>query len=134
MAGNTFGQGFRVTTWGESHGHSVGCVIDGCPPNLSLNEKIIQKMLDKRKPKNSIASTTRKEADKAKILSGTFNGKTTGTPIMILIKNKDANSDAYEKIAKIYRPGHGDITYDFKYGIRAFIRSIIYTFTPVLFF
>jgi chorismate synthase len=120
MPGNSFGKIFSVTTWGESHGAAVGCLIDGCPPGLFLNNEIVQEMMDKRKPGKSIASTSRKESDKAKILSGTFKGLTTGTPIMILIENKDADSKAYDDIKKIYRPGHGDITYDFKYGIRDF--------------
>ncbi|MBF0120918.1 MAG: chorismate synthase [Desulfobacterales bacterium] len=120
MSGNTFGTLFKITTWGESHGKGVGVVIDGCPPKIPLNENIIQAMLDKRKPGGSIASTTRKESDEAVIMSGTFNGLTTGTPIMIMVYNKNADSTAYEPYADLFRPGHGDITYDAKYGIRDF--------------
>jgi len=119
MAGNTFGELFRVTTWGESHGPGIGVVIDGCPPGLALEEAVVQKMLDRRKPGGgSIASTARKEADRAVILSGVFEGKTTGTPILIMAHNRDARSSAYTDIAGLFRPGHGDITYMAKYGIR----------------
>ncbi|MBF0227229.1 MAG: chorismate synthase [Desulfobacterales bacterium] len=118
MAGNTFGELFKITTWGESHGKGVGVVIDGCPPNIPLSEEIIQEMLDRRKPGGSITSTSRKEPDKAMILSGIFEGKTTGTPIMIMVNNKDADSSSYNPYADIFRPGHGDITYWAKYGIR----------------
>jgi len=118
MPGNTFGKIFRVTTWGESHGEGVGVVIDGCPPGLELTEEDIQLMLDKRRPGKSAASTRRKEPDMAKIMSGTFEGKTTGTPIMIMVKNKDAKSGDYQKFSDLFRPGHGDITYHAKYGIR----------------
>lgn len=119
MAGNTFGELFRVTTWGESHGPGIGVVVDGCPPGLALDEAVVQKMLDRRKPGGgSIASTARKEADRAVILSGVFEGKTTGTPILIMAHNRDARSSAYTDIADLFRPGHGDITYTAKYGIR----------------
>lgn len=118
MPGNTFGALFRITTWGESHGKAVGVVIDGCPANFPLDESVIQAMLDRRKPGGSAASTSRKEADQATLLSGTFEGKTTGTPIMIMIGNKDADSSAYTALADLYRPGHGDLTYQAKYGIR----------------
>lgn len=118
MSGSSFGKLFKITTWGESHGKAVGVVVDGCPPGIALTEETIQGMLDRRRPGRSAASTTRKETDQAQILSGVFNGKTTGTPIMILVENKDARSAAYEEIADIYRPGHGDITYQAKYGIR----------------
>ncbi len=118
MPGNTFGKLFKVTTWGESHGKGVGAVIDGCPPGIVLNEDRIQKMLDRRRPGTSIASTARKEADQAIIMSGVFEGKTTGTPIMIMVQNKDADSRAYSPYADVFRPGHGDITYQAKYGIR----------------
>ncbi len=118
MSGNTFGKLFRITTWGESHGPGIGVVIDGCPPGLPLDESVIQKMLDRRKPGRSIASTSRKEADQAKILSGVFDGMTTGTPIMILVENKNADSSAYEPYKDMYRPGHGDYTYQAKYGTR----------------
>jgi chorismate synthase len=118
MAGNSFGKVFRITTWGESHGPVVGVVIDGCPPRIPLNETIIQAMLDRRRPGQSAASTSRKEPDHAVILSGVFEGLTTGTPISIMVTNKDAHSDAYKTYQNLYRPGHGDITYQAKYGIR----------------
>jgi chorismate synthase len=118
MAGNTFGKLFKITTWGESHGIGVGVVIDGCPPGIPLTEQIIQGMLDRRRPGSSATSTTRKELDQAVIMSGVFEERTTGTPIMILVQNKDARSGAYSPIADIYRPGHGDFTYQAKYGIR----------------
>jgi len=118
MSGNTFGTIFRITTWGESHGKAVGVVIDGCPPKIPLDEHIIQSMLDRRRPGKSIASTTRKEPDKAIIISGVFDGLTTGTPIMIMVENKEVNSSAYEPYADLFRPGHGDFTYQAKFGIR----------------
>ncbi len=118
MPGNTFGKLFKITTWGESHGKGVGMVVDGCPPNIPLNEGTIQHMLDRRKPGKSSASTSRKEPDQAIIMSGVFEGKTTGTPIMIMVKNKDHDSKAYKANAELFRPGHGDITYQGKYGIR----------------
>ncbi len=118
MSGNSFGVLFRITTWGESHGKGVGVIIDGCPPRIPLNESMIQEMLNRRRPGTSTASTSRKEPDHAAILSGVFDGMTTGTPIMILIDNKDANSSAYQPYADMYRPGHGDITYQAKYGVR----------------
>jgi chorismate synthase len=118
MAGNTIGKLFKVTTWGESHGSAVGVVIDGCPPQLPLNSQIIQAMLDRRRPGSSMASTQRREKDRAMILSGVFNGLTTGTPIMIMVENTDADSKAYEPYAAVFRPGHGDYTYQAKYGIR----------------
>jgi len=118
MPGNTFGKLFCVTTWGESHGQGIGVVIDGCPPCLPIDESIIQKMLDRRRPGNTKSSTPRKEPDQAEIVSGIFEGKTTGTPILIRIENRDARSDAYQPYATLYRPGHGDFTYDKKYGIR----------------
>jgi chorismate synthase len=118
MPGNTFGQIFKITTWGESHGKAVGVVIDGCPPNIPISVADIQTMLDRRKPGSSIASTSRKEKDVAVILSGTFENKTTGTPIMIMVENKDADSSAYQPYSDLYRPGHADITYMAKYGIR----------------
>ncbi|MCP4024619.1 MAG: chorismate synthase [Desulfobacteraceae bacterium] len=120
MSGSSFGKAFHITTFGESHGEALGVVIQGCPPGLLISEDIIYQALKKRKPGNGPASTSRKEPDKPKILSGTFNGKTTGTPLTIFIENKDANSKAYEKNAAIFRPGHGDITYQAKYGIRDF--------------
>lgn len=118
MPGNSFGKLFRITTWGESHGEAVGVVIDGCPPKIPISESMIQEMLDRRKPGKSPVSTSRKEPDKAIIISGVFNGMTTGTPIMIMIKNSDARPESYKKYADLFRPGHGDITYQAKYGIR----------------
>jgi chorismate synthase len=118
MAGNTFGKLFKITTWGESHGGSIGVVIDGCPPKIPLNEQIVQSMLNRRRAGRSPASTARCEKDQAIILSGVFNGQTTGTPIMILIENKDVDSTAYMPHADVFRPGHGDFTYQAKYGIR----------------
>lgn len=109
---------FRITTWGESHGKGIGVVIDGCPSGLDLDETVIQAFLDRRRPGGSSASTHRREPDQAAILSGVFDGKTTGTPIAIMIANKDADSSAYASLADIYRPGHGDISYQAKYGIR----------------
>ncbi|MDY6792803.1 MAG: chorismate synthase [Thermodesulfobacteriota bacterium] len=118
MPGNSLGKLFKITTWGESHGKGIGVVIDGCPPRIPIDENIIQSMLNRRKPGSSIASTKRTEPDKAVILSGVFNGMTTGTPLMIMVENKDADSAAYEPYADTYRPGHGDITYMAKYQIR----------------
>lgn len=118
MAGNSIGTIFAVTTWGESHGPALGVIVDGCPSNISLSTEDIQKELDRRKPVDPKISTTRKEADKVEILSGVFNGKTTGTPISVLIKNEDANPNAYEKIKNSFRPGHADFTYEMKYGVR----------------
>ncbi len=118
MAGSTFGNHFKITTWGESHGRGIGVVIDGCPAGLSLDETDIQKFLDRRKPGQSKFSTQRKEADSAEILSGIFEGKTTGTPISLLVFNKDQHSKDYGEIANYYRPGHADYTFDMKYGFR----------------
>lgn len=118
MSHNTFGHLFRVTTWGESHGPALGCVVDGCPPLIALTESDLQGALDRRKPGGSKFVTQRQEPDAAKILSGTFEGKTTGTPISILIENTDQRSKDYGEIAKAYRPGHADYTYQAKYGIR----------------
>ena len=118
MPGNTFGTLFKITTWGESHGKGVGVVIDGCPPRIPLDASMIQSMLNRRRPGKSTASTTRREPDQAVIMSGVFENKTTGTPIMIMVYNKDADSKAYEPYADLFRPGHGDITYMAKYGIR----------------
>lgn len=118
MAGNTIGTLFRVTTWGESHGRAVGAVVDGCPPNMSLTEADIQKEMDRRRPGGGGGSSPRREEDRVEILSGTFEGKTTGTPISLLIQNRDRASDDYEGIRDLFRPGHGDITYYKKYGIR----------------
>ncbi|HTA27277.1 MAG TPA: chorismate synthase [Bacteroidia bacterium] len=118
MPGNSFGQLFRITTFGESHGEAIGVIVDGCPPGLALSEKDIQPDLDRRKPGQSKVTTQRNEADKIHILSGVFNGKATGTPIMLMAYNKDANPKDYEKIKDLYRPSHADYTYDLKYGIR----------------
>ena len=120
MSFNTFGKIFRFTTWGESHGPAIGCVIDGCPPNIPLSEKDIQKDMDMRRPGQSKFTTQRKESDKAIILSGIFEGKTTGTPISIIIHNEDKRSRDYETIKNKFRPGHADYTYFKKYGIRDF--------------
>ena len=118
MSFNTFGKIFRFTTWGESHGPAIGCIVDGCPPNIALSEKDIQKDMDRRRPGNSKFVSQRKESDKIEILSGVFNGKTTGTPIAILIRNEDKRSRDYESIKEKFRPGHADFTYFKKYGIR----------------
>ena len=118
MAGNTFGQLFTVTTFGESHGAGIGCIIDGCPPNLPLTEADIQPDLDRRKPGTSRHVTQRREADQVEILSGVFNGKTTGTPIALLIRNTDQRSKDYGNIAQQFRPGHADYAYWHKYGTR----------------
>jgi len=119
MSGNTFGKIFRITTWGESHGDAVGVVIDGCPPLFPITEKEIQKEVDRRKPQIfSKISTSRIEEDRVQILSGIFDGKTTGTPISIIVENKNAKSQDYSKIKNTFRPGHADLTYELKYGIR----------------
>ena len=118
MAGNSIGQLFRVTTFGESHGPAIGGVIDGCPPGIELNEAVIQAQLDRRKPGTSRYTTARREADQVRILSGVFEGKTTGTPIAVIIENTDQRSRDYSEIKASYRPGHADITYDAKYGRR----------------
>jgi chorismate synthase len=116
--GNTFGHLFRVTTFGESHGGGVGVVIDGCPPRLDISAEEIQKDLDRRRPGQSKITTPRQESDKCEIISGVFQGKSLGTPIAILVRNKDARSQDYEEMAIKYRPSHADATYDAKYGIR----------------
>ena len=118
MSFNTFGKLFRFNTWGESHGPAIGCVVDGCPPNIQIKEEEIQKELNKRKPGQSKYTTQRKEDDKIEILSGIFEGKTTGTPISMIIYNKDMRSRDYETIKNKFRPGHADYTYLKKYGIR----------------
>ena len=118
MSFNTFGKQFRFTTWGESHGPALGCVVDGCPPNINLKEQDIQVELDKRKPGQSKFTTQRKEDDKVQILSGVFEGKTTGTPISLIIYNQDMRSKDYGNIKDKFRPGHADFTYFKKYGIR----------------
>ena len=116
--GNTFGQLFRVTTWGESHGGGVGAVIDGCPPRIQLSEEDIQRDLDRRRPGQSAIVSQRKEGDRCKILSGVFEGQTLGTPISIMVRNEDARPEDYAKTAVIFRPSHADFTYEAKYGIR----------------
>ncbi|MFQ3637682.1 MAG: chorismate synthase, partial [Cyanobacteriota bacterium] len=116
--GSTFGHLFRITTFGESHGGGVGVVIDGCPPRVEISEADIQKELDRRRPGQSHIVTPRKEEDRCEILSGVMDGKTLGTPIALLVRNKDARSQDYDEMAVKYRPSHADATYDAKYGIR----------------
>ena len=118
MNKSSFGNHFTVTTWGESHGKALGAVVDGCPAGLSLNEEDIQKFLDRRKPGQSRYTTARKEGDLVEILSGVFEGKTTGTPISLIVRNTDQRSRDYGNIAYTYRPGHADFTFDAKYGFR----------------
>lgn len=118
MPGNSFGHIFKITTFGESHGKAVGVVIDGCPAGLEISEEEIQKELDRRRPGTSHLTTTRQEEDKVEILSGVFEGKTTGTPIALLVHNKDQRPKVYGNIKDLYRPGHADFTYDAKYGFR----------------
>src|SRR3984885_9653891 len=118
MSHNSFGHLFRVTTWGESHGPSIGAVVDGCPPRLKLTEADIQPWLDKRRPGQSKFTTQRQEPDQVRILSGVFEGVTPGTPISLLIENQDQRSRDYAAIAVQFRPGHADLAYDLKYGIR----------------
>ena len=118
MSGNTFGKSFSVTTFGESHGVALGCIIDGCPPGLEISEGYIQAYLDQRKPGTSKYTTQRKEDDKIEILSGIFEGKTTGTPIGLLIRNKDQKSKDYDNLKDVFRPSHADYTYTQKYGFR----------------
>ena len=118
MSGNSFGVLFKVTTWGESHGPAVGAVVDGCPPNIGLSEGDIQADLDRRRPGLLPSSSPRREGDQVEILSGTFEGMTTGTPIALLIRNRDVDSGAYEELRNVFRPGHADFTYYKKYGIR----------------
>ena len=118
MSVNTFGRMFRFTTWGESHGPAIGAVVDGCPPGLPLSEADIQPWLDLRKPGTSKFTTQRREADEVRILSGVFEGRTTGTPISLMIENTDQRSKDYSDVAKAYRPGHADYAYDAKYGFR----------------
>src|SRR5438093_5831384 len=117
--GNSFGQLFRITTWGESHGGGVGVVVDGCPPKLELNESDIQPDLDRRRPGQSKIVSPRKEPDRVQILSGTFEGKTLRTPICLCVKNEDARPEAYTEMATKFRPSHADYTYQAKFGIRA---------------
>ena len=112
MAGSTFGKHFQITTWGESHGKGIGVVVDGCPAGLTLCKADIQEFLDRRKPGKSKYSTPRKEADRVEILSGVFEGRTTGTPISLVVFNQDQRSRDYGDIANYYRPGHADFTFD----------------------
>jgi chorismate synthase len=118
LAGNTFGRLFRVTTWGESHGPALGAVIDGCPPRLSLDAAFIETELARRRPGVQAHATSRREPDKVEILSGVFEGLTTGTAISLIIYNRDVKSQDYDELRRIFRPGHGDFTYQAKYGIR----------------
>ncbi|MFH0935011.1 MAG: chorismate synthase, partial [Pseudomonadota bacterium] len=118
MSGNTFGNLFTVTSFGESHGPAIGCIVDGCPPGMVLTQEYIQTDLDRRKPGTSRHVTQRRESDTVEILSGVFEGKTTGTPIALLIRNEDQRSKDYGNIADTFRPGHADYTYWQKYGIR----------------
>jgi chorismate synthase len=115
---NTFGHVFRFSTWGESHGPAIGAVVDGCPPGLNLNEDDIQPLLDRRRPGQSRFTTQRQEPDRVRILSGVFEGRTTGTPISLMIENVDQRSKDYSEVASAYRPGHADYAYDAKYGFR----------------
>src|SRR3982751_6157442 len=116
--GSSFGQLFRITTFGESHGGGVGVVIDGCPPNIGLTDADIQCELDRRRPGQSKITTQRKEKDVCEILSGVFEGRTLGTPIALLVRNEDARPEAYAHFKKVYRPSHADFTYEAKYGVR----------------
>jgi chorismate synthase len=118
MGGNSFGTLFKITTWGESHGEALGVVIDGCPPQMELSEEDIQKELNRRKPGQGKGSSPRKERDRVEILSGIFEGKTTGTPISLLIRNEDVDSSPYKEWKEVFRPGQADFTYQAKYGIR----------------
>lgn len=120
MAGNSFGEIFKITTCGESHGGALAVIIDGCPPNLNITEAHIQQELDRRKPGQSAITTPRKEEDSIHILSGVFEGKTTGTPILLLAYNKDAKSEDYDILKHVFRPSHADYTYIQKYGLRDF--------------
>ena len=119
MSGSTFGTLFRITTWGESHGSGIGVVIDGCPAGLPLSEADIQVFLNRRKPGQSKYTTKRQEGDQVEILSGVFEGQTTGTPISLLVRNQDQRSHDYGNLTTTYRPGHADYTFDAKYGVRA---------------
>jgi chorismate synthase len=118
MAGNSFGELFRITTWGESHGKALGVVIDGCPPQVELSEEDIQKEMEKRRLGQYIGASPRKERDQIEILSGVFEGKTIGSPISIIVWNEDVDSTPYDEIRDVFRPGHADFTYQAKYGIR----------------
>ena len=118
MSGSIYGKNFTISTWGESHGEGYGVVIDGCPAGLSLDELQIQQYLKRRKPGQTKFSTSRKEEDKVRILSGLFEGRTTGAPISLIVFNENQRSSDYSDIASYYRPGHADYTYDIKYGFR----------------
>ncbi|MDO5529116.1 MAG: chorismate synthase [Paracoccus sp. (in: a-proteobacteria)] len=118
MSFNTFGRVFRFTTWGESHGPALGATVDGCPPGIALDEAFIQGFMDRRRPGTSKNTTQRREADAVRILSGVYEGRTTGTPIQLMIENTDQRSKDYSKIADAFRPGHADLTYHLKYGLR----------------
>src|SRR4030043_1208427 len=118
MGGNSFGTLFRITTWGESHGKALGVVIDGCPPHVELSGEDIQKEMDKRRLGQYIGASPRKERDQIEILSGAFEGKTTGSPISIMLWNEDVGSTPYDEVRDVFRPGHADFTYQAKYGIR----------------
>src|SRR5512139_3254485 len=115
---NTFGRNFRITTFGESHGRALGAVIDGCPPNIPLDEGDVQALLDRRRPGRSPLTSARQEADRVEILSGVFGGKTTGMPVALIVRNSDVRSEDYEALRGVFRPGHADFTYQEKYGIR----------------
>lgn len=115
---NTFGKNFRVTTFGESHGKALGAVIDGCPPGIPLDEADIQQLLDRRRPGKSPLSSPRQEEDRAEILSGVFEGRTTGTPVAVIVRNRDTRPGDYDELRSVFRPGHADFTYQAKYGIR----------------
>lgn len=118
MPGNTYGSAFRVTTWGESHGDTTGVVVDGCPPQMELSQEDVQAELDRRRPGQSTLTTQRDEKDRVRIMSGVFQGETLGTPIAMMVENKDARASDYEEMKDTYRPSHADMTYDQKYGIR----------------
>ncbi|AZB58053.1 chorismate synthase, partial [Cereibacter sphaeroides] len=118
MSYNTFGHIFRVTTWGESHGPALGATVDGCPPGIAIEADAIQHWLDRRKPGQNRFTTQRQEPDAVRILSGTFEGRSTGTPIQLMIENTDQRSKDYGEIARSFRPGHADIAYHWKYGLR----------------
>ena len=125
MSGNSFGKLFTVTSFGESHGLALGAIVDGCPPGIPLTEEDLQADLDRRKPGTSRHTTQRREPDQVKILSGVFEGKTTGTPIGLIIENTDQRSKDYGKIKDVFRPGHGDYTYWHKYGLRELIQQVV---------
>ncbi|MBO9327180.1 MAG: chorismate synthase, partial [Roseiflexus sp.] len=118
MPGNTFGKVFRLTTWGESHGPAVGCVVDGCPAGIEISEAFIQRELDRRRVGQSRVTSARQEPDQVQILSGVFEGRSTGAPISMLVFNADAKPGHYDAIKHLYRPGHADYTWDAKYGFR----------------